>query len=134
MTFKLQHPADLISRMFILEYMREISAKTLYEKANKEQKKQLFYKFIDEDTNTEEIDVNWEFCLFEATLTQLDYFINNFTEEIEIIEVKRQQFYKQESKKITEENIKAPTSISIYDMAKTEMDKNRDITRIILPK
>lgn len=134
MTFKLQHPADLISRMFILEYMREISAKTLYEKANKEQRKQLFYKFIDEDTNIEEIDINWEFCLFEATLTQLDYFINNFTKEIEIIEVKRQQFYKQESKKITEENIKAPTSISIYDMAKTEMDKNRDITRIILPK
>jgi hypothetical protein len=134
MTFKLQHPANLISRMFILEYMREISAKTLYEKANKEQRKQLFYKFIDEDTNIEEIDVNWEFCLFEATLTQLDYFINNFTKEIEIIEVKRQQFYKQESKKIIEENIKAPTSISIYDMAKTEMDKNRDITRIILPK
>ena len=49
MTFKLQHPGDLISRLFILEYMREIGAKALYEKANSEQKKQLFYKFIDED-------------------------------------------------------------------------------------
>ena len=133
MTFKLQHPGDLISRMFILEYMREISAKILYEKANKEQRKQLFYKFIDEDTSTEEVDVNWEFCLFEATLVQLDFFINNFIKEIEVIEVKRQAFYKLQSEKIVEENISRPVDISVYDMAKTEMDKNRDMTKLILP-
>ena len=70
--FKLQHVQDLVSRLFILEYMREISAKALYEKANVEQKRQLFYKFTNESNDMEDIDVNWEFCLFEATLTQLD--------------------------------------------------------------
>lgn len=133
MTFKLQHPGDLISRLFILEYMREISAKALYEKANSEQKKQLFYKFIDEDSNIEEVDVNWEFCLFEATLPQLDYFISNFVDEVQAIEAKRQQFYKQQSQKIVEENIARPVDISVYDMAKAEMDKSKDTSKIIMP-
>lgn len=133
MTFKLQHPGDLISRLFILEYMREIGAKALYEKANSEQKKQLFYKFTDEDSNTEEVDVNWEFCLFEATLPQLDYFISNFVGEVQEIEAKRQQFYKQQSQKIVEENIAKPVDISIYDMAKAEMDRSKDTSKIIMP-
>lgn len=133
MTFKLQHPGDLISRLFILEYMREIGAKALYEKANSEQKKQLFYKFIDEDSNIEEVDVNWEFCLFEATLPQLDYFISNFVDEVQEIEAKRQQFYKQQSQKIVEENIAKPVDISVYDMAKAEMDRSKDTSKIIMP-
>lgn len=133
MTFKLQHPGDLISRLFILEYMREIGAKALYEKANSEQKKQLFYKFIDEDSNIEEVDVNWEFCLFEATLPQLDYFISNFVDEVQKIEAKRQQFYKQQSQKIVEENIAKPVDISVYDMAKAEMDRSKDTSKIIMP-
>lgn len=133
MTFKLQHPGDLISRLFILEYMREIGAKALYEKANSEQKKQLFYKFIDEDSNIEEVDVNWEFCLFEATLPQLDYFISNFVDEVQEIEAKRQQFYKQQSQKIVEENIAKPVDISVYDMAKAEMDRSKDTSKIIIP-
>jgi hypothetical protein len=133
MTFKLQHPGDLISRLFILEYMREISAKALYEKANKEQKKQLFYKFIDEDSNTEEVDVNWEFCLFEATLPQLDYFISNFVDEVQAIEAKRQAFYKQQSQKIVEENISRPVDISVYDMAKAKMDKSKNLSNLIIP-
>lgn len=133
MTFKLQHPGDLISRLFILEYMREIGAKALYEKANSEQKKQLFYKFIDEDSNIEEVDVNWEFCLFEATLSQLDYFISNFVDEVQAIEAKRQQFYKQQSQKIVEENIAKPVDISVYDMAKAEMEKTKDPSKLIIP-
>ena len=133
MTFKLQHPGDLISRLFILEYMREIGAKALYEKANSEQKKQLFYKFIDEDSNIEEVDVNWEFCLFEATLPQLDYFISNFVDEVQAIEAKRQQFYKQQSQKIVEENIAKPVDISIYDVAKAAMTQSKDTSRLIIP-
>lgn len=133
MTFKLQHPGDLISRLFILGYMREIGAKALYEKANSEQKKQLFYKFIDEDSNIEEVDVNWEFCLFEATLPQLDYFISNFVDEVQEIEAKRQQVYKQQSQKIVEENIAKPVDISVYDMAKAEMDRSKDTSKIIMP-
>lgn len=133
MIFKLQHPGDLISRLFILEYMREIGAKALYEKANSEQKKQLFYKFIDEDSNIEEVDVNWEFCLFEATLPQLDYFISNFVDEVQEIEAKRQQFYKQQRQKIVEENIAKPVDISVYDMAKAEMDRSKDTSKIIMP-
>ncbi len=133
MTFKLQHPGDLISRLFILEYMREIGAKALYEKANSEQKKQLFYKFIDEDSDIEEVDVNWEFCLFEATLPQLDYFISNFVDEVQAIEAKRQQFYKQQSQKIVEENIAKPVDISVYDMAKAEMEKTKDPSKLIIP-
>ena len=124
MMFKLQHPSDLISRMFILEYMRELGAQQMYNKANKYQKKELFYKFIDEENNIEAVDINWEYCIFEATIFQLEGLCKLFLKEIKDIEEKREKFYKQQVEQIGEERAAQPVDINIMDLAATEISKN----------
>lgn len=128
MTFKTQHPKDLVSRLFILEYMREIGADTLYARANEAQRKEFFYKFTSEDTNIpiEEVDVNWEYALFVATMPQLEYFIKNFMDEIEAIDNKREAFMRTASEQSGD-----VASINLRDLAvadvertKAEMDAN----------
>jgi hypothetical protein len=126
--FKFQHPSDLISRLFILEYMREIGASTLYSKANKHQRNKFFYKFTSEDTEgtqeIESVDINYEYCLFIATLHELESFLKLFLDEIEQVEASRQKIYKEAKKKLIEERIKAPVDINIMDLAQTEINKN----------
>ena len=126
MKFKLVHPQDLLSRLFILDYMREIGATNLYEKANETQRKNFFYKFINEGNNQEEIDLNWEFCLFESTLQQLEFFMRPFMEEIEKIDVQFTEENKKRSEQVIKEQISEPSSISLYDIAKAEMNKNKE--------
>lgn len=127
--FKFQHPSDLISRLFILEYMREIGADTLYAKANKYQKEKLFYKFSSEDsdgkTTLESVDINYEYCTFIATLHELESFLKLFLDEIAKVEESRAKIYEAATKQKIEEEVKAPVDINIMDLAKTEIDKNK---------
>lgn len=126
MIFKLQHPDDLVSRLFILEYMKEIGANALYKKAKDTQKKEMFYKFIDETSNTEEIDINWEYCLFVAPLPMLDSFMYNFIDEIKKIEEQRQLIYEEQKELALKEEMSKEVDINIYDIAKTDMFKDRN--------
>jgi hypothetical protein len=122
--FKLQHPADLISRLFILEYMRELTPEKLYEKANPIQKKNLFYKYVGE--NEEElIDINWEYCLFEALFTELEGLMKNFLPEIEEIEsLRNNTVYKKAVDTHIKEEISKSVSINLMDIAKADINKN----------
>lgn len=122
--FKLQHPKDLVSKMFILEYMRELSTQKMYDKANKYQKKELFYKFIDEESNTESIDINWEYCIFEATIYQLEALVVHFLDDIKSIDDKRKDFYNKQLEEKAAYEATLPTDINIMDMAATEIKKN----------
>ena len=125
MTFKLQHPEDLISRLFILEYMREIGADALYKKSTKEQKKQLFYKYTSEDATTQ-VDVNWEYCIFNTTLVQLAAFMDSFLGEIETIEARRENFLKRQKAETFEEKLAAPVDVNIMDIAKASMNVTKN--------
>lgn len=125
MIFKLQHPGDLISRLFILEYMREIGADVLYAKANKHQKEQLFYKYTDEDSEVA-VDVNWEYCLFVATLPQLEHFMKEFMYEIQEVEAKRSKVYKEAREQIIQERVAEPVDINVMDLAASEIKKNKE--------
>lgn len=126
--FKFQHPSDLISRLFMLEYMREIGADTLYSKANKHQRAKFFYKFSSEDEagtqEIESVDINYEYCLFVATLHELESFLKLFLDEIAVIEEDRAKAYKEIKEKIVEERIATPVDINIMDLAQTEINKN----------
>lgn len=122
---KFQHPQDLISRLFILEYMREIKAPILYEKANKHQKKSLFYKFIDDD-NKETVDINWEFCIFGATLHQLESFMEMFLEEINGVEAAREVLYKDLKQAAAKQILETPMDINVMDLAQTEVNKIKE--------
>jgi|SRR6187402_443717 len=122
--FKLQHPSDLISRLFILEYIRELGPEQLYAKANNHQKENLFYKFLDDNEN-EAVDINWEYCIFVATLPQLEHFLSGFLDEIETIDAKRSSDFRAIREQMIEAEVNAPTDINLMDIAKTEIENSR---------
>jgi hypothetical protein len=124
MMFKLQHPANLVSRLFMLEYLREIDTKVLYERANKYQKKELFYKFTNDENKEESVDVNWEYCIFEATIPQMEGFMKHFLVEIQEVEDRREAFYKQQLQEKQKYEAAQPTDINVMDLAATEINKN----------
>lgn len=128
--FKHEHPSNLISRLFMLEYIREIGADTLYTKANKYQKEKFFYKFSSDD-GVEALDINYEYCLFIATLHELEGLLKFFLDELEEIEAQRAETYKVEREKLLEEQAVAPVDINIMDLAQTEINKN-DGNKLIL--
>lgn len=116
---KLQPPQDILSRAFMLEYMRELTPELLYTKANPVQKKQLFYKFMDEDK--ESVDLNWEYCLFEAPLTQLEALLTVFLDEVMEIERKRIIAVK----KMVAKQEKEPASINLMDFARADIEASK---------
>lgn len=120
-TFKLQPTENLISRLYILEFMREIGPKKLYDKAEEAQRKVFFYRFYSEDNSIEEVDINWEYCLFVASLPQLEYLMGNFIEEVEEIEEKRKEAM-DKLKGAALNQDKGAASISVYDLAKTSLE------------
>ena len=87
--FRLQPPDNLMSRLFALEYLREIGAEEVYEKSNEEQKKQFFYKFYGDIEDITEVDFNWERLLFKATLSQIGYLLEPFIDKCKEIDSKR---------------------------------------------
>lgn len=122
--FKFQQPSDLISRLYILEYMREIGAETMYNKVNKHQKENFFYKFIAED-ETEQVDFNWEYCIFSATMFELEKLMENFIDEVTAIEEKRKDFLLGARAQLINEEISKPVDINLMDVAKAEIEKTR---------
>lgn len=122
MDFKLQHPADIISRLFILQYMRKLDNRLLYDKANKAQKQNLFYKFtLDENPEIEEVDINWEYALFKATLPELEFFMKNFLNEIEEIDKQDKKDLEKQARDLQNEAMSTPVDINIMDLANTKI-------------
>ena len=129
--FKHEHPANLISRLFMLEYMREIGANDLYAKANKHQKEKFFYKYTDNEDN-ELVDINYEYCTFIATLHELETFMKLFLIEIEKIEESRAKIYEAAIEEKQERELAMPVDINIMDLAQTEINKNEPDSGLIL--
>lgn len=119
MTIKMQSPTDILSRMYILDYLRELGAEHVYKNCNTEQQKLFFYKFTGEEDETM-IDYNWEYCIFVATMSQLEYLMQPFISEIEEIEEKRLQSFRKIQKEASNPN---EASVSIYDLAKANMEQ-----------
>lgn len=131
-TFKTQHPQDLITRLFILEFMREITPKVIYDKANEEQKKQFFYKFINNETNTTEVDFNWEALIFNATLPQLEYLLEPHEELILEIDKRNEENRSKLYQAMVESQ--AVADINIYDLAQAEINRAKDKSKLLLPE
>ena len=110
MKFRLQHQNDLISRMLVLEYMRELDTVKLHDACNKHKQKKMFYRFYDED-DKEQIDVNWEYVLFEATMYELEALMEQFLEEIEEIDKKE----KSKSEMLGEQKILVPKPSGVIE-------------------
>ena len=117
--FKLQHPQDLVSRLFILEYIKELGPNTIKEKLSEGEANFWLYKFEGEEKV--EYDFNWEYLLFVIPLSNLSHIMERYLDEVEKIEQKRQSEYNRYKEEHLKEELAKPADINLYDIARTDM-------------
>ena len=122
--FKLQHPQDLVSRLFILEYIKELGPNTIKEKLSEGEANFWLYKFEGEEKV--EYDFNWEYLLFAIPLSNLSHIMERYLDEVEKIEQKRQSEYSRYKEEHLKEELAKPADINLYDIARADM-KNESI-------
>lgn len=124
MIFKTQHPQSLISRMFILEYMRMLDNELMYSKANEYQKNKYFYSYLGEDEQ-EALDLNWEYLLFEASMTELEHFMKNFLEQLLEIDEKMKAVVERMKAESIVEQARIPVDINLMSVAKSDLENSK---------
>ena len=117
--FKLQHPQDLVSRLFILEYIKELGPDTIKEKLSEGEANFWLYKFKGEEKV--EYDFNWEYLLFVIPLSNLSHIMERYLDEVEKIEQKRQSEYNRYKEEHLKEELAKPADINLYDIARADM-------------
>ncbi len=117
--FKLQHPQDLVSRLFILEYIKELGPNTIKEKLTDGEANFWLYKFEGEEKV--DYDFNWEYLLFVIPLSNLSHIMERYLEEVEKIEKKRQSEYNRYKEEHFKEEIAKPADINLYDIARADI-------------
>ncbi len=117
--FKLQHPQDLVSRLFILEYIKELGPNTIKEKLTDGEANFWLYKFEGEEKV--EYDFNWEYLLFVIPLSNLSHIMERYLDEVEKIERKRQSEYNRYKEEHLKEELAKPADINLYDIARADM-------------
>ena len=117
--FKLQHPQDLVSRLFILEYIKELGPDTVKEKLTDGEANFWLYKFEGEEKI--EYDFNWEYLLFVIPLSNLSHIMERYLDEVEKIEEKRQSEYNRYKEEHLKEELAKPVDINIYDIARADI-------------
>ena len=123
--FKLQQPQDLVSRLFILEYIRELGVETIKEKLTAGEAKFWLYSFKGEEGDTTEYDFNWEYLVFTIPMPNLSKIIERYLEEILKIDTKRQEDMEKMRKDFFKEEMAAPVDINIYDLAQSDMKNQK---------
>lgn len=122
LVFKQQHPQDVVTRAIMLDYLKEIGARKVYDKFG-DLDLEIFYTFTMEEDGVEEVDFNWEALLFTVNLEQLNALMNALTDEL--LEVEEQQ-----GKIIAEEQAKklaggAPVDINLLTFAKAKLAEQK---------
>ena len=117
--FKLQHPQDLVSRLFILEYIKELGPDTIKEKLLEGEANFWLYKFEGEEKI--EYDFNWEYLLFVIPLSNLSHIMERYLDEVEKIEERRQREYNRYKEEHLKEELAKPADINLYDIARADM-------------
>ena len=117
--FKLQHPQDLVSRLFILEYIKELGPNLIKEKLSEGEANFWLYKFEGEEKV--EYDFNWEYLLFVIPLSNLSHIMERYLDEVEKVEQKRQSEYNRYKEEHLKEELAKPADINLYDIARADM-------------
>lgn len=121
--FKLQHPQDLISRLFILEYIKELGVDLVIDRLSEGEKNFWVYKF--EGDESIQYDFNWEYLLFVIPLINLSKIMERFLPEIEVIEKNRTALLQKKREEIQQEKLATPVDMNLMDMAKAEIEKSK---------
>lgn len=117
--FKLQHPQDLVSRLFILEYIKELGVDIIQPKLTEGEAHFWLYKFEGEEKI--EYDFNWEYLLFVIPLSNLSHIMERYLDEVEKIEEKRQREYNRYKEEHLKEELAKPADINLYDIARADI-------------
>lgn len=117
--FKLQHPQDLVSRLFILEYIKELGVDIIQPKLTEGEAHFWLYKFEGEEKI--EYDFNWEYLLFVIPLSNLSHIMERYLDKVEKIEEKRQREYNRYKEEHLKEELAKPVDINIYDIARADI-------------
>ena len=131
--FKLQHPQDLVSRLFILEYIKELGVDIIQPKLTEGEAHFWLYKFEGED-NKVQYDFNWEYLLFVIPLSNLSHIMERYLDEVEEIEKKRQAQYKKLIQEKYEQEAAEPAEINLYDYAKADIEQKNNPSNLIIPE
>ena len=123
--FKLQQPQDLVSRLFILEYIRELGVETIKEKLTAGEAKFWLYSFKGEEGDTIEYDFNWEYLVFIIPMPNLSKIIERYLEDILKIDSKREADMEKMRKDFFQEQMSAPVDINVYDLAQADMKNQK---------
>lgn len=123
--FKLQQPQDLVSRLFILEYIRELGVETIREKLTPGEVRLWLYSFTGEEGPEVEYDFNWEFLLFTIPMSNLSKIIERYLEDILKIDSKREADMEKMRKDFFQEQMSAPVDINVYDLAQADMKNQK---------
>lgn len=118
--FKLQHPQDLVSRLFILEYLKELGPDTIKEKLTDGEANFWLYKFEGENEKLQ-YDFNWEYLLFVIPLSNLSHIMERYLDEVEKIEQKRQSEYNRYKEEHLKQELSKPADINLYDIARADI-------------
>ena len=121
--FKLQHPQDLVSRLFILEYIRELGVDVIRQKLDDVQHVKWIYTFEDQD-GSKQYDLNWEYLVFVISLPELSKIMEKYLDEIEVIESKRKERHTKLLETKLEQEMQA--DISLYDLAQSDMRNQKN--------
>ena len=121
--FKLQHPQDLVSRLFILEYIRELGVDVIRQKLDDVQHVKWVYTFEDED-GSKQYDLNWEYLVFVISLPELSKIMEKYLDEIEVIESRRKERHTKLLETKLEQEMQA--DISLYDLAQSDMRNQKN--------
>ena len=123
--FKLQQPQDLVSRLFILEYIRELGIETIRVKLTPGEVKLWLYSFTGEEGSEVEYDFNWEYLLFTVPMSNLAKIIERYLEDILKIDSKREADMEKMRKDFFQEQMSAPVDINVYDLAQADMKNQK---------
>ena len=124
LTLKIQHPQDVIARVYMLDYLREIGPEKVRKELNG-RVEGIFYVYTKPDSEEEQVDFNWELLLFTLPVKELNL-IMSFIEPL-VWEVERQQgkVIAQEAAKKLEGGQSADINLLAYAQAKLAESKGK---------
>ena len=88
-------------------------------------KNKYFFKYLGEDDTSELLDLNWEYLLFESSITELEHFMKNFLEQLLEIDAKmKAQVERMKAEAIVEQS-RVPVDINLMSVAKSDLENKQ---------
>lgn len=120
---KLQHPADVIARCYMLDYLREIGPKKARE-VLAGRVEGIFYVYTDPNSEEEKEDFNWELLMFELPVKELNLIMSFLEDEVWAVEQAQGKFVAEEAAKKLRGG--KPVDVNLMALAKAKIADSKN--------